>query len=241
MITDFREYPFLSNFYPCKIEIAGLTFPSVENAYQAMKCENWDDMEVFTRIKPPEAKKLGRKVKMRADFDSIKYNLMRQLLDLKFEDKDLLHQLWRTTPESIIEGNRWHDNYWGACSCEKCKNEIKFNHLGELLQRKRNVTIPSPDIYTMYGGSIYHRDDQWLIQRPSMVYDVDTYTLLRIGPYDTCEAYLQKCQGAGFNHAALFEFDTHVLSNQRICELMNLCFTHTGYLKRVVTGDISTD
>lgn len=62
-------------------------------------------------------------------------------------------------------------------------------------------------------------------------YQANLKRIKRIGPYDTCEAYLQKCQSAGFNHAALFEFDTNTLCNQRICELMNLCFTHTGYVK----------
>ena len=114
MITSFKDdYEFLSNFYPCKITIAGYTFPSVENAYQAMKCANLSDYGQFVNIGPAEAKKLGRKVQLRSDWEQIKYNVMRQLLDLKFQDKVLLKMLQDTAPESIIEGNYWHDNYWG--------------------------------------------------------------------------------------------------------------------------------
>lgn len=97
MITSFKDdYKFLSNFYPCKITIAGYTFPSVENAYQAMKCANLSDYSQFVNIGPAEAKKLGRKVQLRSDWEQIKYNVMRQLLDLKFQDKVLLRMLQDT-------------------------------------------------------------------------------------------------------------------------------------------------
>ena len=187
MITSFKDdYEFLSNFYPCKITIAGYTFPSVENAYQAMKCANPNDYAQFVNIGPAEAKKLGRKVQLRSDWEQIKYNVMRQLLDLKFQDKVLLKMLQDTAPESIIEGNYWHDNYWGMCQCDKCKSKIKYNHLGELLQRKRNLS-GTPDIYTMYEGSIYHRESKVIIERPAFLYDEDGYVLLNIGNIEWCQ------------------------------------------------------
>ena len=192
MITSFKDdYEFLSNFYPCKITIAGYTFPSVENAYQAMKCANLSDYGQFVNIGPAEAKKLGRKVQLRSDWEQIKYNVMRQLLDLKFQDKVLLKMLQDTAPESISEGNYWHDNYWGMCQCDKCKSKIKYNHLGELLQRKRNLSGTS-DIYTMYEGSIYHRESKVIIKRPAFLYDEDGYVLLNIGNIEWCQQRLEQ-------------------------------------------------
>ena len=66
---EFRgKYDFLSNFYPVNITIDDITYPSVENAYQAMKCENPDDRYAFVGISPTETKRFGQSVKMKQDF-----------------------------------------------------------------------------------------------------------------------------------------------------------------------------
>ena len=241
MITSFKDdYEFLSNFYPCKITIAGYTFPSVENAYQAMKCANPNDYAQFVNIGPAEAKKLGRKVQLRSDWEQIKYNVMRQLLDLKFQDKVLLKMLQDTAPESIIEGNYWHDNYWGMCKCDKCKDKIKYNHLGELLQRKRNLSGTS-DIYTMYEGSIYHRESKVIIERPAFLYDEDGYVLLNIGNIEWCQQRLEQFINSPtpelFKNLKIFEFGPDI-SKYQMCELMNKAMMCTGFIKNIVEGNI---
>lgn len=237
MITAFREeYDFLSNMYPCRIEFQGLVFPSVENAYQAMKCANPDEWYQFINIKPGEAKKLGRKVQMRADFNDIKYNLMKKLLDIKFDSNpDLKNRLLATAPESLVEGNWWHDNYWGMCQCDKCKNEIKRNTLGELLQRKRNLSMHTADVYTVYMGTIYHRASQRGIEHPAFLYDEDGFVLLKIGEFKDCEDYMQRFQdapGGMFKSLRIFEFGKH-LTNYEICEMMNMSLQCTGYIQRI--------
>lgn len=241
MITSFKDdYEFLSNFYPCKITIAGYTFPSVENAYQAMKCANLSDYGQFVNIGPAEAKKLGRKVQLRSDWEQIKYNVMRQLLDLKFQDKVLLKMLQGTASESIIEGNYWHDNYWGMCQCDKCKSKIKYNHLGELLQRKRNLSGIS-DIYTMYEGSIYHRESKVIIERPAFLYDEDGYVLLNIGNIEWCQQRLEQFINSPtpelFKNLKIFEFGPD-MSKYQMCELMNKAMICTGFIKNIVEGNI---
>ena len=241
MITSFKDdYEFLSNFYPCKITIAGYTFPSVENAYQAMKCANLSDYGQFVNIGPAEAKKLGRKVQLRSDWEQIKYNVMRQLLDLKFQDKVLLKMLQDTAPESIIEGNYWHDNYWGMCQCDKCKSKIKYNHLGELLQRKRNLSGTS-NIYTMYEGSIYHRESKVIIERPAFLYDEDDYVLLNIGNIEWCQQRLEQFIDSPtpelFKGLKIFEFGSNV-SKYQICELMNKAMMCTGFIKNIIEGNL---
>ena len=236
MITSFKDdYEFLSNFYPCKITIAGYTFPSVENAYQAMKCANLSDYGQFINIGPAEAKKLGRKVQLRSDWEQIKYNVMRQLLDLKFQDKVLLKMLQDTAPESIIEGNYWHDNYWGMCQCDKCKSKIKYNHLGELLQRKRNLSGTS-DIYT-----IYHRESKVIIEHPAFLYDEDGYVLLNIGNIEWCQQRLEQFINSPtpelFKNLKIFEFGPDI-SKYQMCELMNKAMMCTGFIKNIVEGNI---
>lgn len=40
-------YAFLSNFHPCRVTFYGLSFPSVEAAFQAAKCANAQDRAQF--------------------------------------------------------------------------------------------------------------------------------------------------------------------------------------------------
>lgn len=44
------EHRFLSNFWPCEVQYANLTFPSVENAYQACKCADLKEAALFGRL-----------------------------------------------------------------------------------------------------------------------------------------------------------------------------------------------
>ena len=42
-----------------------------------------------------------------------------------------------TSTKELVEGNYWHDNVWGDCSCEKCKNIKGQNLLGKQLMQVR--------------------------------------------------------------------------------------------------------
>lgn len=66
------------------------------------------------------------------DFDLIKVEIMRDLLEQKFyPGSDLAGQLMSTGFVDIIEGNTWGDTFWGVC---RGKGE---NHLGKLLMKIR--------------------------------------------------------------------------------------------------------
>lgn len=138
-ITSFRgSYRFLSNFYPCKVVYEGYVYPTVEHAFQAAKCEHLSDVELIRAAKTPgDAKSLGLRVKMRADWEARKKCIMYQLLLSKFKDPKLLRKLERTALKELIEENTWHDGYWGICVCGICKRG-GANILGELLMRVRS-------------------------------------------------------------------------------------------------------
>lgn len=136
------KYSFLSNFtfVPTGIRYNGLTFHTVENAYQAAKCSNVTDMYQFTSIPPEQAKKLGRKISIRDDWDEVKLDIMKELLLQKFACPSLAEQLIATGDGYIAEDNYWHDNYWGICNCPNCIDKFPFenqNHLGKLLMEIR--------------------------------------------------------------------------------------------------------
>jgi len=75
-----RQYQFLSNFYPCRIIIEDLVFISVEAAFQATKCRNFGDRWIFEGIAGADAKKLGRRVKLRSDWESVKIPYLTELV-----------------------------------------------------------------------------------------------------------------------------------------------------------------
>ena len=37
----------------------------------------------------------------------------------------------------LVEGNTWHDNYWGCCTCSRCAGRRGRNNLGRLLMKLR--------------------------------------------------------------------------------------------------------
>lgn len=71
IISEFRgEYYFLSNFYLAPVTYNGMRFENNEAAFQAAKCP--ERMAEFCCLNPSEAKKLGRMVKLRGDWEAVK-------------------------------------------------------------------------------------------------------------------------------------------------------------------------
>lgn len=141
-ITSFRnEYAFLSNFYTCKIHYMGLDFSSVECAFQAAKCADPVHRVQFQYVTARDAKELGRKVRIRPDWEKVKADILLELLFIKFgTDADLLKLLLSTGESELVEGNTWHDNFWGDCSCGRASCDAEGqNTLGKLLMSVRST------------------------------------------------------------------------------------------------------
>ena len=133
MITSFQgEYRFLSNFHPSTITIKGQVYPTVEHAYQAGKALYRDEREMIQQaISPGQAKRLGKIVIRKPDFEERKLKYMEKCLREKFKDPRLARLLLNTGSQNLIEGNTWGDRFWGVCHG---KGE---NHLGRLLMKIR--------------------------------------------------------------------------------------------------------
>lgn len=143
MIDKFDgEYEFLSNFYPSEIlfDPSGeckLLAPSVEHAFQASKTLNtYEAIEILNAPTPGRSKRLGRKCKLRPDWERVKDDVMYFYLKEKFAIPELRDKLLATEDAILIEGTTWHDRYWGVCYCDKCQGHGR-NKLGELLMRLR--------------------------------------------------------------------------------------------------------
>ncbi len=136
MISSFRdEYFFLSNFYPVEIKLDGIVYPNAETAFQAQKTMDVEERRKFSMLKNPvQAKRLGRKVKLRDDWEEVKLDIMTEIVSQKFlQHPHLIEMLLQTGDEELIEGNKWGDRFWGVC---KGKGE---NHLGKILMKIRDV------------------------------------------------------------------------------------------------------
>lgn len=134
------KWAFLSNFYWNEIEHEGIVYPTNEHFFQAMKTlDNDERRQIANCLTPGQAKRMGRRVALRSDWESVKEDVMLLGLCLKFADEQLADWLLETDDEELIEGTTWHDNEWGNCSCPKCTNIEGKNKLGKLLMRVRDM------------------------------------------------------------------------------------------------------
>lgn len=140
MIKLFRgTYEFLSNYYdPCPVTYRGLTYRNSEAAYQAQKCRFEDKKELFTDLSPDEAKGFGKRIAIVPGWDDIKAEVMREIVHAKFsQHPELAERLLATGEQELVEGNFWHDNFFGACGCPACRDLPAQNWLGLILMDER--------------------------------------------------------------------------------------------------------
>ncbi len=137
-INSFRNnYFFLSNFYPSIINLDGLLFPTLEHAYQASKTKNlrWRKI-IQTTTTPGKAKRIGRKITLNPNWNLEKLEVMKDLIQQKFQPGTLIAQCLIDTSDILLEeGNTWNNTFWGVC------NGKGENHLGLLLMEQRNRLI----------------------------------------------------------------------------------------------------
>ena len=139
MIKEFSgKYEFLSNFWHSPFVYEGITYPTNEHFFQAMKTLNPNErMWIASADTPGVSKRRGRTCKLRYDWEDVKDEVMLIGLRLKFSNPALRMQLLMTGDEELVEGNWWHDNTWGNCSCDACRPIIGQNRLGKLLMQVR--------------------------------------------------------------------------------------------------------
>lgn len=129
-----QEYDYLSNFYPVCVRVEGIEYLSSEAAYQAAKCARREDRTLFTALGPRDAKQLGRKLPLRSDWEDVKVQEMKKIVRAKFvQNPHLARFLTETGDAELVEGNTWHDTFWGV----DLKTGEGENHLGKILMALR--------------------------------------------------------------------------------------------------------
>ena len=133
-IDRFRgEYAFLSNFHRAPFHWRGNEWPTAEAAFAASKTHDEHEQErIRTAPSPAQAKRLGRRVDLRPDWERVKDDVMLSILLAKFAVPALRNVLLATGDAELVEGNTWGDAYWGVCG-GRGKNQ-----LGRTLMRVRD-------------------------------------------------------------------------------------------------------
>lgn len=160
-VFEFKgPYAIYSNFAYTPMVVPSLgnrKFYYLENAYQAGKSEDPAVWEEFTDplMTPGQAKRKGQLLKLRPDWEGIvrldsepltpfKIAWMYELLQIKFRPTLWRRKLQGSMSGEIVEGNDWHDLWWGVCN-GKCKygphEPTGENHLGKLLMKLRHSYI----------------------------------------------------------------------------------------------------
>jgi N-glycosidase YbiA len=126
------DYRFLSNFWPAEVTLDGIKYTTVEHAYQAAKTVIPEEREsIQIQPSPGRAKRAGKDITLRPNWNEIKVHIMEDLLRQKFKYPELKQLLLDTGDKTLIEGNTWGDTFWGMC------NGVGENMLGKLLMQIR--------------------------------------------------------------------------------------------------------
>lgn len=143
-IDEFRnEHSFLSNFAEINIVINDKLWKTSEHMYMARKTNDPVLQEEIRLCETPaQAKKLGRSIKLREDWEYVKDIMMFICVGYKFTfNEEMGNKLLLTGNAKLIEGNHWHDNYWGDCNCDQCFNIVGQNRLGKILMQVREELL----------------------------------------------------------------------------------------------------
>ena len=89
MINEFRgEYDFLSNFHEAPVTYEGITYRNNEAAFQAAKLIDKESRKKFEALDASSAKKLGRRISLRGDWEDVKNQVMLEICLAKFSQNE---------------------------------------------------------------------------------------------------------------------------------------------------------
>lgn len=130
--TPLSNDRWLSNMQETKIIWMNMEFNSTEAAYQASKATSLKVAQEFIPMTGKQAKAHSHKIVVRSNWQSIKLDIMAQLVHQKFLTNPILQtKLVETWPKYLEETNYWNDQFWGV------SNGKGLNHLGKLLMATR--------------------------------------------------------------------------------------------------------
>lgn len=143
-----NEYAFLSNFYASPLRLQGHKFRTGEHAFQAWKAKSQKTFEdIRTSPTPSAAKAAGRTCVLRPDWERVKYDVMTQVVRVKFHPTSrLAEELVATGDALLVEGTYWYDTVWGV---DLTRRGYRGNNwLGRILMARRAELIAGVSVTT---------------------------------------------------------------------------------------------
>ena len=139
--------------YPCRVQYKGTEYSCSESAFQAQKCTKEEEKNLFSNIDGFLAKKYGKKVSLRNDWNKVRVSIMEEVVRAKFEQlSDLARELAKVEGP-IQEDDTWGDTFWGVY---QGRGE---NHLGKILMKVRdelfNSSLKLKETKVSYKKGIY--------------------------------------------------------------------------------------
>lgn len=123
---------FLSNYYISSVNYKGIEYSTAEAAFQSMKTKDLNERKKFSTLTPKEARRLGRKLELREDWEEVKEEIMYKICLCKFEQNEYLADRLRKTGDAYLQQETtWNDREWGIVNGEG------ENKLGKILMRVR--------------------------------------------------------------------------------------------------------
>ncbi len=130
-----EPYGQFSNFAPFPVELKGKVWPTSEHYFQAQKFAGTDDEEAIRLAESPMmAARMGRSRErpLRPDWESVKDDVMREVLHAKFAQHPSLRSLLLQTGEAELIEHTRNDRYWADGGDGSGRNR-----LGQLLMELR--------------------------------------------------------------------------------------------------------
>lgn len=124
------DISWLRNDYVINMTIGGVTYPTLEHAYQASKFNDKALKFLISKTDDvSEARRIGKSNKIRSDFDRL--SVMNSLLHKKFFDNaNFGKELANLSGPIVMEG---HDDFWGTGN-----DGFGDNEMGQLLESIRD-------------------------------------------------------------------------------------------------------
>lgn len=141
----FGRHRWLSNFYKVEILADNVLYPSVEHAFQAAKTlDPFQRQRICAQPDAAAAKRIGRQVSLRRDWNAISLTVMLELLRCKFDHPQLAAALLDTGDRYLAELNSWNDRIWGVVSTGNGVTVTGGNRLGLCLMQIRRELRHAP-------------------------------------------------------------------------------------------------
>lgn len=136
------KYGRFSNFFEGPYEIDGKMWPTTEHYFAAMKSEDELEREAIRKASTPlAAKQMGRVVKLRADWNDVRYDVMLDALRAKFNNYPEFKELLVSTGDALIYEDSPYDKVWGTG--ERGGVGTGQNLLGKALMQVRSELLES--------------------------------------------------------------------------------------------------